>query len=105
MRRACRTSRSGGKTMKMFKRIFGVLGRVRLGAMTISRRVILTFLVLIGINVAVGALLWQATEEVENANREAIEVTHLMRAVAAFSSAFEAEQGTIRGYVISGEQR
>jgi methyl-accepting chemotaxis protein len=81
------------------------LPRPSFGGLTITRKMTLTFGLLVLTNVAVGAMLWQATEQVEAANQEALETTRLMQAVAALSAAFEAEQGTIRGYVISGEER
>src|SRR5690606_26468107 len=94
-----------GKAMKILKRIFGALSGLRPGPMTLSRRVTLTFALLIALNIAVGVLLCRLPEQVAAPDRYPDAFPHLMRAVTAFAAAFEAEQGTIRGYVISGEQR
>ncbi len=89
--------------MKRIKNMLARLPRPRLGGFTITRKMAMTFGLLIIANVAIAALLWEATQRVEQANRESREITRLMQAVSAFSAAFEAEQGTIRGYVISGD--
>ncbi|WP_436642830.1 methyl-accepting chemotaxis protein [Microbaculum sp. FT89] len=72
--------------------------------MTIAKKLVVSFGVIVFLNILVGVLIWTAGNRISNANTEAARVASIAGAIAGISTSFEAEQGTIRGFVMSGDR-
>ena len=72
--------------------------------MNIAKKLAVSFGVVVLLNLMVGALIWSAASRINSANAEADNAAKINEAIAAFSTAFEVEQGTIRGFVMSGDR-
>ncbi len=72
--------------------------------MNIAKKFAVSFGVIVFLNLIVGILIWTAAGRINAANTEAEHATGIATAIADFSNAFEVEQGTLRGFVMSGDR-
>jgi methyl-accepting chemotaxis protein len=72
--------------------------------MNIAKKLAVSFGAIVLLNLLVGVLIWSAASRISSANAEADSISTTAEAIAEFSTAFEVEQGTIRGFVMSGDR-
>ena len=71
--------------------------------MSISKKLAVSFGVIVLLNLLVGFGIWTADDSIIDANTESVRVGKIAEAVTEIATAFEAEQGSMRGYVMSGD--
>lgn len=71
--------------------------------MTIARKLAVSFGVIVFLNLLVGVLIWTASGRIQAANEASAMAEAISEAVEAISQGFQTEQGTIRGFVMSGD--
>jgi len=72
--------------------------------MNIAKKLAAAFGIIVLLNLIVGVLIWTAASRINSANMAATKSETIAEAVTDFATAFEVEQGTIRGFVMSGDR-